>query len=103
MTRRPINFARALIVASGIAGLGTGCGRVALVEPAIDGGPTVVDAGNTDAGSRTDAGLADAGIACTQCDCNNLDAGLPSCFSVGRSECCFAVGPLPPPDLPALA
>ena len=98
MTRRPINFARALIVASGLVGLGSGCGRVGLTEPATDAGPNIVDAGST-----TDAGLADGGIACTQCDCNSLDAGLPSCYSVGRSDCCFAVGPLPPPDLPAIA
>ena len=70
-----------------------------LAQANLDGGGNTV----VDEGSSTDAGLADAGIACTQCDCNSLDAGLPSCYSVGRSDCCFAVGPLPPPDLPAIA
>ncbi|MCU0698810.1 MAG: hypothetical protein MUC96_20095 [Myxococcaceae bacterium] len=91
MSKRSVQFARALIVASGIVGLGAGCGRGGVVEPGSDGGGVAV----VDAGAPIDGGLA-----CIQCDCLSADAGKPSCFDVGRSECCFAVGPLPPPDLP---
>jgi len=78
------------------------------------------DAGRTlDAGASDDAGtsmdadvLADAGSAvdaggdrCATCDCSFLvpstDAGTASCESLGYVECCPAVGPLFPPDLPA--
>lgn len=43
-------------------------------------------------------------VSCGQCSCgprggDSADAGLPDCESVGRGECCFAVGPLLPPDV----
>lgn len=50
-----------------------------------------------------DAGVTDAGLECADCDCFGIaaDAGRPDCYSVGLSDCCIAVGPLSPPDLPA--
>lgn len=103
--RRPIKFVKALVVASGLAGL-SGCGRVGLVDPPLPGGDagqmTVADAGRQDAG-QLDSGIADAGaLDCRSCACFGIDAGLPACETVNRADCCFAVGPLPPPDLPAL-
>lgn len=107
MSRRPIKFVKALVVASGLAGVASGCGRVGPIDPPTDAGQiTVADAGNSvDAGStdagRFDAGV-DAGLTCPQCDCGDIPdggGGRPSCNSVGLASCCFAVGPLPPPDL----
>ena len=100
---RSVKFARALIVASGLVGLG--CGRVGLIETPI----TPSDAGGVDAGALADAGTRDAGtndagpFTCPQCDCGGLSTTLPRCDAVNHGECCFAVGPLAPPELPTLA
>ncbi len=84
-----------------------------------DGGPTIDAGGDTDAGPLADAGgdvdagpTADAGVEndaggnrCATCVCSamvpGVDAGTASCESLGYVECCPAVGPLFPPDLPA--
>jgi hypothetical protein len=54
-----------------------------------------------DAGNDSDAG----GDRCATCECTFMapgaDAGTTSCESLGYFECCPAVGPLFPPDLPA--
>jgi hypothetical protein len=81
-----------------------------------DAGDT--DAGDTDAGEAdaggTDAEMADAGEVidsgpkCDECSCDFSggggggipDAGLPICEGAAAIECCPAVGPLSPPDLP---
>ncbi len=111
---RSIKFARALIVASGLAGLG--CGRGGVLEPgtiASDAGAIASDAGTIDAGALADAGTRDAGsrdagtpdagpFTCAQCDCAGGNPALPSCDALKLPECCFAVGPLAPPELPTL-
>lgn len=100
---RSVKFARALIVASGLVGLG--CGRGGLIEPPI----TTSDDGGLDAGAVADAGTRDAGapdagpFTCTQCDCSGTSTTLPRCDAINHGECCFAVGPLAPPELPTLA
>lgn len=67
------------------------------------------DVETTDAGAGTDAPvIADAGVVgtdaprCSSCTCSwELDTGpIPSCDSIGEWECCAAVGPCAPPDLP---
>jgi hypothetical protein len=99
---RSIRFARALIVASGLTGLGCGRGGT------VDFPTTIADAGVLDAGAIADAGTRDAGIpdagpfTCAQCDCEGVNPTLPSCGAINRAECCFAVGPLAPPELPTL-
>jgi len=67
----------------------------------------------TDSGTDVDLGvISDAGgidasaIACDACVCTGFgvdsDAGpVVSCEDVGRFDCCVAIGPLFPPDLPA--
>jgi len=67
----------------------------------------------TDSGTDVDLGvIADGGgidasaIACDACVCTGFgvdsDAGpVVSCEAVGRIDCCVAIGPLFPPDLPA--
>lgn len=49
--------------------------------------------------------VGDAGDLCPTCQCFAVDDagpdGLPNCDTVGLASCCFAVGPLSPPDLPA--
>ena len=100
-----LKFARALIVASGLTGLGfSGCGRGGPVEPGTDAGSdagaVLADAGTVDAG-QADAGV-DAGFTCASCSCAPpLDGGQAECSAVGHFECCAAVGPLNPPNLPA--
>ncbi len=66
------------------------------------GVPTDTPADDEDA-PIADAGVTDSGLTCSDCDCFDLgaDAGRPDCFAVGLSDCCIAVGPLSPPDLPA--
>jgi hypothetical protein len=54
--------------------------------------PDVTDVAEPDAIADT----ADAAVDCNACDCQATDAST-SCQEV----CCFAVGPLYPPDLPA--
>lgn len=118
---RPINFVKALVLASGVSALGSGCGRAELAPPGTDAGGAVADSGVGDAGSRDagsrdagsrdagsgDAGLGDAGapdagpFTCAQCICFLVDAGQPECTALGHAECCAAIGPLSPPDLPA--
>lgn len=109
--RHAIRFVRALVLASGVSSLGASCGRAELVVPGSDAGPTPIDAGRADAGQgdagRLDAGLADAGgsdagpFTCAACSCFIPDSGLPECTTIGHLECCPAIGPLAPPNLPA--
>ena len=72
----------------------TGCGAAPVVNPGVDSGTPVTDAGTTttaDAGSTTDAGtMPDAGGV-------EIDAGVPRCsFSDGKVNC-------PPVITPVLA
>ena len=84
-----------------------------------DLGATTDSGASTDSGTSTDSGadvdlggIADGGgidasaISCETCVCTGLgpdsDAGpVVSCEHVGRFDCCVAIGPLFPPDLPA--
>lgn len=70
--------------------------------------PIATDGGtDEDASELADAGeVQDAGDACSTCVCfgpggDDADAGRPGCETVGLDSCCFAVGPLSPPELPA--
>jgi hypothetical protein len=79
---------------------------VATDAPEGEDAPAMTDGGGeADVGELADAGEPqDAGDACSTCACFGLgevDAGLPGCETVGLDSCCFAVGPLAPPDLPA--
>ncbi|MDP3156696.1 MAG: hypothetical protein Q8N23_28755 [Archangium sp.] len=71
----------------------TGCGVApAVVNPGVDSGTPVTDAGNTttsDAGSTTDAGTRpDAGVVA-------IDAGVPRCtFSDGKVNCPPVITPV---------
>lgn len=90
-----LGFARALALLGGV-GAFPACSAAHLVE----------DAGPSDAG--TDVAVADAPAdsphPCSLCLCDwGTDAGPGSCEAIGHSECCAEVGPLPPPDLPAVA
>lgn len=106
---RFLRFARALTLTSGLGASAAGC-YAAHELPGVDGGgggpsdaPLVVE-GGADVGARRDAG-ADAPVVatCATCSCSwvALDAGAPSCEAIGLWDCCGAVGPLAPPDLPA--
>lgn len=90
---RYLRFARALALVSGIAApLSSGCALQHGVTP--DTG-RVADAG-------TDAPSVDP---CSTCDCVFGSDGVPdppnSCAAMGLYSCCYAVGPLSPPELPA--
>ncbi len=120
---RPIRFVRALVLASGVSSLGVSCGRAELVSPDPDAGQARADAGRgTGDGGLFDAGLADAGahdaggqdagnadagaidagpFNCASCTCFVPDSGRPDCVALGHFECCPAIGPLNPPNLPA--
>lgn len=113
-----LRFARALALVGSIGGATAGCGMATTPSATDgggngnDGGATQPDTGTTVADTGTpldDAAIADAGPASdaylfcdlTMCSCGFTadDAGLPPC-DIG---CCAAVGPLAPPNLPALA
>jgi hypothetical protein len=72
----------------------------------VDAGPTADAGGDVDAGPMADAGVENdaGGDRCATCVCSfmapGVDAGTASCESLGYFECCPAVGPLFPPDLP---
>lgn len=89
------------------AGGDNDAGQVADAGSDVDAGPIADAGGGTDAGPVADAGAADdaGGDRCTTCGCAitspDGDAGPASCEALGYFECCPAVGPLFPPDLPA--
>lgn len=97
-----LRVARALALVGGMSALG-GC--YSATSPEVEG----------DAGARRDAApIADAGRdaghdagwvdACSSCVCEGWVDGGPDatgCESSGHWECCAAIGPLFPPDLPA--
>jgi hypothetical protein len=61
-----------------------------------DGGPS------PDAGPVADVGNDAAPFTCGTCACvfgGDLPPPMDSCEAVGHPECCYAVGPLPPPEL----
>lgn len=99
-----LRVARALALAGGMAGL-SGCYAATEPEAVVDAGPRrdagpIADAGR-DAGR--DAGPVDP---CAVCTCSwrggGIDAGpVVICEETGHAECCLAIGPLFPPDLPA--
>jgi hypothetical protein len=103
-----LRFAQALALVSGLAGV-TACADSHAPDDAgmESDGSVVADSGARDAGRRDaghDAGTPDAGFTCDMCGCwFGVDAGpgsLPDCDSTGHFECCAAIGPLFPPDLP---
>ena len=79
-----------------------GCYASHEVAAAGDGGPRTDAPSVTDARSDRDAGR-DAPVTCATCTCSwgGVDAGAPGCEALGLWECCAAVGPCAPPDLPA--
>lgn len=104
-----VRFARALALASTLGGV-AGCGTSTTLPEndaatgadaaTVDDAATLADAGS-DAGSDVDAFFD-----CATCTCGLTadDAGLPFCPSEQIVTCnCAAVGPLSPPNLPALA
>lgn len=101
-----LRFARALALVSGIAApLASGC---AMQHETDDTGSTP-DASVADT-SVADTSVADAGNdapyvdPCASCDCVfGGDEPPPpnSCEAMGTPECCYAVGPLAPPELAA--
>ncbi|MFO0684414.1 MAG: hypothetical protein U0234_20340 [Sandaracinus sp.] len=106
-----LRFARALALVGSIGGASAGCG-MATTPSGTDGGGGTTDTGSPQPDTGTtvdDAAIADAGIETdaylncdmTMCSCGltATDAGLPEC----DIRCCAAVGPLAPPNLPALA
>ncbi len=97
-----VRFARAMALVGTLAA--PGCGTA--TTPEGDTGATTNDSGTDAAAPIADAGDVDAFFDCTSCTCGLLaeDAGLPYCPSERIVQCgCAAVGPLAPPDLPALA
>ena len=72
-----------------------------------DAGPLADAGGDVDAGQMADAGVENdaGGDRCATCACDFMapgaDGGAASCEALGFFECCPAVGPLFPPDLPA--
>ncbi len=106
-----LRFARALALVGSMGGTAAGCG-MATTPAGTDAGGGTADTGSTQPDTGTvldDAAIADAGsevdayLNCdmTMCTCGLTadDAGLPLC----NQNCCVAVGPLAPPNLPALA
>ncbi len=91
-----LRFARALALVSGtLAPIASGC---AMQHQSDDTG-TTPDTSVADAG--TDAPYVDP---CASCDCvfgGDTPPPPNSCEAMGTPECCYAVGPLAPPELPA--
>lgn len=106
-----VRFARALALASTLGGV-AGCGASTTL-PESDAAAGNDAASVSDAATLDDAAIvADAGsdvdafFDCTTCTCGLTadDAGVPFCSGQATLTCgCAAVGPLAPPDLPALA
>lgn len=93
-----VRFARALALVTAFGA--PGCGTATTLPEGDSGAPN-------DAATIADSG-ADAGASfdCTTCTCGLTadDAGVPFCTGDAVITCgCAAVGPLAPPDLPALA
>ena len=99
---RFLRFAQALAFTSGVGTALAGCYASHEVAAAGDGGPRTDAPSVTDARSDRDAGR-DAPVTCATCTCSwgGVDAGAPGCEALGLWECCAAVGPCAPPDLPA--
>lgn len=107
-----LRFARALALVSGMAApMASGC---AMQHETDDTGSSpdtgsLSDTGSvSDTGGASDTSVADAGSdapePCSVCECVFGGDGPPppnSCEALGTPECCFAVGPLAPPELPA--
>lgn len=92
---RFLRFAQALALVSGIGGL-PACSMHHVTLPGSDAGD---DAAVSDAG--TDAPYVDR---CASCECvfgGDLPPPPTSCEARGTPECCYTVGPLAPPNLPA--
>jgi hypothetical protein len=90
-----LRFARALALVSGIAA--PGCATHHEITPTTDAAPT--DSAVADAG--TDAPPTDP---CSRCDCvfgGDTPPPPTSCEAMGTAYCCYAIGPLLPPELPA--
>lgn len=96
-----VRFARAMALVGTLSA--PGCGMA--TSPQGDSGPPGSDAGTDAAVPIADASDVDAFFDCTSCTCGLLaaDVGLPDCPSERIVQCgCAAVGPLAPPDLPAI-
>lgn len=101
-TPRYLRFAQALALVSGLAAPGCALDHTRGDDtgPLPDGG---TDAFVADAGSDTgvDAPYIDP---CSRCECvfgGDMPPPPGSCEAAGTPECCYLVGPLSPPDLPA--
>ncbi len=104
---RYLRFARALALVSGIAAPMGGC---AISHDVDDTGPDRDTGPQVDAAPIADVLVSDAGTdapyvdPCLSCECvfgGDLPPPPTSCEAQGHPECCYAVGPLSPPDLPA--
>jgi hypothetical protein len=94
-----VRVARALALL-GALGTAPGCG---LASTPPQGDAAAANDADTMADASSDV---DAAIDCTTCTCGLTadDAGVPFCSGQATLSCgCAAVGPLAPPDLPALA
>ena len=106
-----LRFARTLALVGGLAGA-TGCAtsHTREGEPRPDASISVrdgavfrPDAARPDA-ARADAATPDSGHTCATCECESFggdDPDIIGCEEVGLWDCCVAIGPLFPPDLPA--
>lgn len=112
-----LRFVRALALVSGLAA--TSCSATVVSPDAHPDGMDTQDIASADGMSpdtidtqdvaSTDGMPPDTINPCSQCVCpmdrpdaGSVDAGLPNCFDHSFTQhCCAAIGPLPPPDLPA--
>lgn len=109
---RYLRFARALALVSGIAAPMSGCSLAHQVDDVgtRDGGHDRDAGPQNDAAPLPDVFVSDAGSdapyvdPCLSCECvfgGDLPPPPTSCEALGTPECCYAVGPLNPPELPA--
>lgn len=101
-----LRFARALALVSGTL---AGCAEAHAPEsdaatPPLDA-PIAVDAPIGIDAPMVDAGFDAAGLGCGDCVCyfaGDAGPGALDCVAIGlEATCCYDIGPLPPPDLPA--